>query len=237
LLNLTCDELDDSTTVSSLPSHSTTITNPVDRDNALKKFLQEDLFDDAVYTDLTDGLDYLEEGRLHENDAKGWYIILPDQGDSTVCSHCSYPAGYTDELHSGEKVLSKLSLFYGTIYFTTYQPDSANPCNPQGNGFAYALDYSDGSSALNLNTGNDTVVNNKINQQKDVTDRYRKYAHIYGIPSGFNIVVRNGEVGAMAAMGGKVIGPGEIGGGSPPYKIPSPDSGLELYYWREGNSN
>ena len=237
LLNLTCDELDESTTLGSLPSHSTTITDPVDKDNALKQFLQDDLFDDAVYTDLVDGLDYLEEGSSHENDAKGWYIILPDQGDSTICSHCTYAAGYTDGLHLGEKVLSKPSLFYGTIYFTTYQPDVANPCNPQGNGFVYALNYLDGTSALNLNTGNDTVVDNKPENQLDVTDRYRKYTGIYGIPSSFNIVVRNGEAGAMGAMGGAVVGPGAAGGATPPYQIPAPASGLDLYYWLEGNSN
>lgn len=238
LLNLTCDELDDSTTISSLPSHSTTITDPVDKDNALKQFLQEDLYDDAVYTDSSDDKDYLEQGILHENDAKGWYIILPDQGDSSFCSHCTYEAGYTSGLHSGEKVLSKLSLFYGTLYFTTYQPDSANPCNPQGNGFVYALNYLDATSALNLNSNNDTVVDNNPKAQYDVTDRYRKYTDIYGIPSGFNIITRNGEAGAMASMGGKVVGPGEVGsGGTPPYKIPAPGSGLDLYYWLQGNSN
>jgi len=234
LLNLTCNELDDSTTLSSLPSHSTTLTNPVDIDNALKQFLQEDLYDDAVYKDAVDGLNYLEQGGLHENDAKGWYIILPEQGDSTFCSHCTYEAGYTDGLHAGEKVLSKPSLFYGTLYFTTYQPDSANPCNPQGNGFVYALDYTDATSALNLNTSNGTDLNGDFH---DVTDRYRKYTTIYGIPSGFNIIMRNGEAGAMASMGGAVVGSGEIGGVSPPYKIPSPSSGLNLYYWLEGNTN
>jgi len=237
LLNLTCDELDIDTTIDSLPGQTAlnSISDPSVRDTALKDFLRDTLLDDAVYPDAVDSTDHLEaaEVPVHEDDAKGWYIILDEQGDATACSHCTYSGGYNVDSHLGEKILSKPSLYYNTVYFTSYQPSSNDPCNPNGNGYVYALDYLDGTSALNLNTGNDTA-----DPVRDVTDRYRKYTGIQGIPSGFNIVTRNGHAEAMASMGGKIVGPGEnTPGGVPPYEIPSPGFGLELYYWFEGNTN
>ena len=228
LLNLTCDELGDDTSLGS----SATFT---------KEDLQELLTDDPTYdTDpSTTELELaLEEGALHEDDAKGWYIILEDQGDSTVCSHCSYEESLdtssdsSRDNHRGEKVLSKPVLYYNTVYFTTYQPSYDDPCNPQGNGFSYALDYEDGSAALNLNLGNDGT-----STTKDISDRYRKYVEIYGIPSGFEIITRQGHAAALASMGGMIIGGGETDGTHPGYEIPSPGMGLEFFYWFEGITN
>jgi len=219
LLNLTCDELGADTTI-----------------DASAGFTKDDLLallrDDSIYDADTTGNSpdwRLEAGSAHENDAKGWYIILEDQGDSSACSHCTYDATIdaSDESardnHFGEKVLCQPSLYYRTIYFTTYQPAFDDPCNPQGNGFTYALNYETGSASLNLNEGNSS--------SQDITDRYRKYTNIYGIPSGFEIVTRNGHAAALASMGGAIIGGGEDG-----FEIPSPGLGLELFYWLEGNS-
>ena len=50
-------------------------------------------------------------------------------------------------------------------------------------------------------------------------------------PSEFAIVTRKGEAGAMAMMGGKIIGPKKED-----FRIKGPGMGLELFYWREGNS-
>jgi type IV pilus assembly protein PilY1 len=203
LLNLTCNDLD---TGSLLTEDAKTV-------------LKEDLRDDPIYAPAAGTL-ALEDG-ANENDAKGWYIVFEDQGNG-LCS-----AGYAED-HTGEKMLSKPDLYAGILYFTTYQPAVVDPCNPQGNGFTYALNYCDGTAGYNLNTSNDSVSDHTF----DVSDRSIKVTGIFGIPSNFSIVTRKGQAGAMAMMGGKVIGPqgGNI------FQIKSPGMGLELYYWRESNS-
>jgi type IV pilus assembly protein PilY1 len=212
LLNLSCDELDNNTTINS---------------GATKDELKEDFTDDATYTLATE-LKY--ENGINEDDAKGWYIILEDQGDSTACSHCSYSATIDDtttterDNHEGEKILSKPVLYANILYFTSYQPSVEDPCNPLGNGLAYSINYCDTTAAYDLNINN--------GKDRDVTDRYKKYTGILGIPSGFAVINRHGEAGAMSMMGAKVIGPK----GSDDPTIDSPGLGLELYYWREGNS-
>lgn len=203
LLNLTCNELDAG---SSLTENE-------------KSALKEDLREDPIYAPAAGTL-ALENGS-HENDTKGWYIVFEDQS-SGLCN-----AGYTED-HKGEKMLNKADLYAGILYFTTYQPAVVDSCNPQGNGFAYALNYSDGTAGYNLNISNDSAGSYTF----DVSDRSIKVLNIFGIPSDFAIVTRKGQAGAMAMMGGKIIGPqgGNI------CKIKSPGMGLELYYWRESNS-
>lgn len=203
LLNLTCNDLDTGSLL--------TDTQRFD--------LKDDLRDDPIYEPIT-GTQALENG-IHENDAKGWYIVFENQG-SGLCD-----GGYTED-HKGEKMLSKPDLYAGILYFTTYQPAVVDPCNPQGNGFAYALNYCDGTAGYNLNTLNDPVGGHLY----DISDRSNKVSNIFGIPSDFAIVTRKGQAGAMSMMGGKIIGPqgGNI------FQIKSPGMGLELYYWRESNS-
>ena len=196
LMNLTCNELDDGTTLS-LGSKDT---------------IKSQLTDDVTYDNA--GTLALEEGAAHEDDAKGWYIVLADQDNDTICSHCTYNTTVLTD-HSGEKVLSSSDLYAGVVYFTAYQPSISDPCNPHGNGFAYALNYCDSSAAYNL-----------------VTGRYLKVSNIYGIPSDFAIVTREGQQGAMSMMGGKITGP--QGGNN--FIIKGPGYGLELYYWRESDS-
>lgn len=218
LLNITCDELGIYTVLAG--------------DVSSKLELKTLLFDDVTNPDAAPM--ELDDGGAGENDAKGWYIILEQQGLSPYCDHCTYAGTVeTDEgerdYHYGEKVLSKLTLFSGNLYFTTYQPSYDDPCVPEGNAFNYALNYLTGAAALNLNTSNDLTTDDGTTLQTDVTDRYGKHSGIKGIPSGFEIVVRDGEAGAMASVGGKIIGGGEDGG----YQIPYSDAGIDLYYWIE----
>ncbi len=214
LLNLTCDELDTGTTLAGIT----------------KSDLQEILRDDPSYSNYT----LLENGSTNENDAKGWYIVLEDQGDATECSHCAYSGSVDDatttssDNHDGEKILSQVNLYSGIVYFTSYQPSVSDPCNPQGNGFAYSLNYCDGTAAYNLNTLNDSGTAYNY----DVTDRYHKVINIFGIPSDFAIITRQGKAGAMSMMGGDIIGPK---GGSD-FTIDSPGLGLIPFYWKEGNN-
>ncbi|MDD2464688.1 MAG: hypothetical protein PHI97_11895 [Desulfobulbus sp.] len=233
LLNLTCDELGRDTVINScylgLLGGLCNGGTAAEISSTMKSYLRSVLKDDAIYDDPAQ----LENGATKENDAKGWYIVLADQGKTSVCSHVTYPttidasSSTAHDYHEGEQVLSQAILYYGTLYFTTYQASISDPCNPQGNGFSYALNYLDGSATYDLNsaTNTDTI---------DVTDRYKKFTGIYGIPSGFTIVLRDGRAAAMASMGGAIIGPGpDINN---PYEIDTPGLGLELYYWRDSNS-
>lgn len=194
----------------------------------MKTYLRSLLEDDVVYGTPS----ALENGSTNENDSKGWYIILADQGKSTACSHVTYPTTIASSTtaahdnHEGEQVLSQAMLYYGNLYFTTYQASISDPCNPQGNGFSYSIDYLDGSAAYDLNQTATTVY--------DVTDRYKKFTGISGIPSSFTLILREGHAAAMASMGGAIIGPGPDP--KNPFEIDTSGLGLELYYWRDSNS-
>ncbi|MDR3631405.1 MAG: hypothetical protein P4L42_13835 [Desulfocapsaceae bacterium] len=205
LFNLTCGELGTNSTVANKTPLSTYLT------------------DDATIT--VNGVLQLENG--NENDAKGWYIVLEEQGKcataSGIMNNIAGNLSSTDN-HTGEAIDSQPVLYAGTVYFTSYQPTSNNACNPQGNGYAYSLDYATGSAAMDLSTANGTTI--------EITDRYMKYDNIYGIPSGFSIFTSGGTAGAMSMMGSTLVGPKGAGD----FQIPSPGLGLELYYWRQGNS-
>lgn len=219
LLNVTCDELGVDTSLASATTDLQT--------TEYKSGLYTLLTDDVLNADTTDAMELAGEG---ENDAKGWYVIIQKQGLSDYCSHCEYEATVDsseggEDYHVGEKVLSKFTLYAGTLYFTTYQPSYDDPCAPEGNAYTYSLNYLNGEAALNLNSDNDD--DDTVN--KDVTDRYRKYSGVKGLPSGFEIVIRNGQSMAMASVGGAIIGGGEGGD----YDIPGQESGIDLYYWIE----
>ncbi len=180
--------------------------------------LKETLRDEPYYNSYLT----LEEGYSNEDDAKGWYIILEDQTDNDSVDH------------EGEKILSKVSLFAGVLYFTSYQPAVTDACSPQGNGLAYSLNYCDGTAAYNLDITNDsgTLL------IQEVSDRYFKRDGIFGIPSNFSIIMRQGQAYAMTMMGGDILGPKmtEDVLADPDFTIKGPEFGLNLYYWKEGLS-
>jgi hypothetical protein len=64
---------------------------------------------------------------------QGWYIRLVDQSAAAV----------------GEKVLAKSTVFYKTLYVTTFTPNN-HPCLPGGEGKLYAVDYKTGGAVLFL---------------------------------------------------------------------------------------
>ncbi len=227
LLNLTCDELGKESIINSC--YLGALGGQCDVGNidaSMKNYLKGLLTDDAVYGTPS----ALEQGAAHEDDAKGWYIVLADQGKLSACGHMTYPTAITADTsaahdnHEGEQLLSQPLIYYNTLYFTTYQPSINDPCHPQGNGFSYALDYLNGGATYNLYQ---TVVGTT-----DITDRYKKLTGIQGIPSGFNVFLRKGRAAAMASMGGGLVGPAPDDN---PFEIKSP-AGLHLYYWRDSAS-
>jgi Tfp pilus tip-associated adhesin PilY1 len=67
---------------------------------------------------------------------QGWYIRLVDAVGSAA----------------GEKVLARGTVFYKTLYITTFTPNN-HPCVPGGSGLLYALNYLTGAAVLTF--GND----------------------------------------------------------------------------------
>ena len=195
LLNLTCDELGLDTSMA-----SATATATAEYKRSLNGLLTDD-----VLNQLDKPME-LASGGLGENDAKGWYIILDQQVTADYCDHCSYKATIEntftsdDDNHFGEKIISRLTLYAGTLYFTTYQPAYDDPCAPDGNGLSYALNYLNASAALNLNEANDIYKDDDPlhllaaeTEQKDISDRYRKIRNIKALPAALNPVTRKGE--------------------------------------------
>ena len=165
-----------------------------------------DEFDDQIRTELTNS--------LYNGSARGFYRVLSDQGNCID--------DITD--HTGEQVLSQPLLFFGNIYFTSYQPVFGEPCNPMGNAFIYALDYSFGTSVLNYSILNDTDI-----VVKNVSDSYLKISGS-AIPSGVNIITRGGSTAALISAGGAITGIGE----GQATKIPAPSGGVTQLLWETG---
>ena len=59
--------------------------------------------------------------------------------------------GWYIQLGTGEKVLSENTVFYKTVYVTTFTPNTA-PCVPGGDGRIYALQYKTAGNVLDFNS-------------------------------------------------------------------------------------
>jgi len=149
---------------------------------------------------------------LGTSGVRGFYRVLDKQGNCTG-----------DDLdHTGEHVLSQPTVFFKNVYFTSYQPVFDDPCNPAGNAFIYALDYSFGTSAFNYFRGNDTT-------EGDIRILKDTYRFISGssIPSGVRIIMRDGHAAGLISAGGAVAGIGEQGTTA----IPGPPGGITPLLW------
>jgi VCBS repeat-containing protein len=149
---------------------------------------------------------------LYDGSALGFYRVLDKQGD---CSDDPVD-------HTGEQVMSQPTVFFKNVYFTTYQPTFNDLCNPLGNAFIYALEYSFGRSTFNYNTDNDTGEY----ESRDITDTYRMITGT-SIPSGVKVVIRDGHSAGFVSAGGALVGVGEDGSSN----IPGPPSGITPILW------
>ena len=147
------------------------------------------------------------------NSVRGFYRVLDKQG------LCTDGAGLS---HVGEAVLSQPTLFFKNVYFTSYQPVLDDPCNPTGNAFIYALEYSFGRSAFNYDLSNDTT-------ETDVRTLKDTFRFISGssIPSGVRVIMRDGHAAGLISAGGAVAGIGENGSTN----IPGPPGGITPLLW------
>jgi len=166
---------------------------------------------DGIMDDADDSLKYALTDLLHNGPALGWYRVLDAQ---TNCSQ-------EFNSHLGESVLSRPTVFFENIYFTTYQPTFGDPCTPLGNAFLYALDYSFGTSAFNYNSNNDSE-----NEIRNITDTYRMITGT-SIPSGVKVVIRDGHSAGFVSVGGSLVGVGEDGSST----IPGPPGGVTPLVW------
>lgn len=195
LLNLTCDELGIDTMLAATDAAGTA---------AYKTGLNALLTDDVRNQTSTPNPMELDSGGNGENDAKGWYVILDQQATGSYCDHCTYKATIENTFtsdrdnHFGEKIFSRITLYAGVLYFTSYQPSFDDPCEPEGSGLTYALNYLNASAALNLNLANDAHKDpsdptSPLIEQKDITDRYRKTTSIKALPAPLSPVMRKGK--------------------------------------------
>jgi hypothetical protein len=144
------------------------------------------------------------------NGVRGFYRVLDQQGN---CAD-------DDISHAGEGVMSQPTLFFKNVYFTSYQPVFDDPCNPAGNAFIYALDYSFGASGFNFRKGR---IETDVRTLKDT------YRFISGssIPSGVRVIMRDGHAAGLISAGGAVAGVGEDGSTN----IPGPPGGITPLVW------
>lgn len=142
--------------------------------------LKESNLYDATQDLLQEG-DYVSElAKL--NGSEGWYIKLNE--------------------NVGEKCLSNAVLFYGVVYYTTFQPTFGAPGDPcfLGEGIArlYAVDYKTGNAVFNLDG---------VGTLESLTHSDRSTEMGVSIPSGVIVTFIGGTTVAYGGVGGGVFRP------------------------------
>jgi type IV pilus assembly protein PilY1 len=109
-------------------------TTGADRIYGIKDTHGSTTLTETALVDVTDpsaAAPNLDHANLNGQYDQGWYIALVDQSAAAV----------------GEKVLAKSTVFYKTLYITTFTPNN-HPCLPGGEGRLYAVDYKTGGAVL-----------------------------------------------------------------------------------------
>jgi type IV pilus assembly protein PilY1 len=146
--------------------------NTAERIYVVKDFHSSDTWLEADLVDVTDPTDPVPDLNSATSDVdgsgdpdQGWYIRLVDVVGEAV----------------GEKVLAEGTVFYKTLYITTFTPND-DPCQPGGEGTIYGLEYKTGAAAVDWDKSDASVV------------PQRSYALGGGIPSkAVTVITEKGE--------------------------------------------
>ena len=157
---------------------------------------------------------------LYGGTARGFYRVLDEMG---TCADVAGIVAADPTFFEGQHVLSQPTLFYGNVYFTAYQPVFGDRCNPQGNAFVYALDYSLGASVFDYFNDDEDNTETSIKTLKDTF----RFIPGSSIPSGVRVIMRDGHPAGLISAGGAVAGVGEQGSTS----IPGPPGGITPLLW------
>jgi len=205
-LNLTCDELDD---------NADTNQNSIlemggfqnDADLAARESLYSILNGNENYPDNT-------------SVCRGWYRVLGLQGE---CSQ-----GQTLN-HTGEMCVSRPVLFNRAVYFTTFQPNRTSPCTIGGNAFIYALNYSYGTGAYDMNSDNSASA---LADEGTIEDTYQLVENST-IPSEIRVINSPAGFSAFISTGKKIAGAGAetSSGNGHSTAIPDPPGGIIRLLW------
>jgi type IV pilus assembly protein PilY1 len=118
------------------------------------------------------------------NASEGWFIKLNEVD------------------HDGEKCLSSSVLFYGVVYYTTFQPtfgSTGDICSlSEGIARLYAVDYKTGNAVFNLD---------ELGTTEDLTRSDRSGEMGTSIPSGVIVTFVGGTTVAYGGVGGGVFRP------------------------------
>jgi type IV pilus assembly protein PilY1 len=206
LINLTCDELDDYADV-----NQDGILEYGDAPNNLDGLLQNRLLEF-----LYGVWDYPASGKR----CRGWYRVLGRQGD---CPGASVS-------HRGEMGVGRPTVFYNTVYFSTFQPKLDDWCHPGGYQFIYTIDYAVGSAAGRNHPDTDTTPEL---QARSVADTSR-IMDTSGMPSDILMITRPEGTAAFICSGGSIVGLGSEDGTmiGTPSRIPSLPGGIKRLMWR-----
>jgi len=206
LLNLTCDELDSNADTN---QNSILETGGFQTDADLSAR-------NALYTILNGNRNYPDSTSV----CRGWYRVLGLQGECTQ--------GQTVN-HLGEICVNRPVLFNRVVYFTTFQPNRTSPCTVGGNAFIYALDYSHGTGAFNMNADNSASA---LADEGMIEDTYQLIENST-IPTAIRVINSPSGVSAFAGAGNKFAGAGAepAAGEGHSAAIPSPPGGIIRLLW------
>jgi Tfp pilus tip-associated adhesin PilY1 len=120
-------------------------------------------------------------------------------------------------------------IFNGAVYFSSFQPDLTSPCSVSGNAFVYALDYSYGTAAYNMNSENSASA---LSEEGTIEDTYQVIESSI-IPSGVRVVRSSGNFTAFISTGRRLAGAGmeTSSGNGHSTGIPAPPGGLIRLLW------
>jgi type IV pilus assembly protein PilY1 len=128
-----------------------------DRENTCEKTTGPD----SIYSikDSHDSTTLIQTDLVNVTDT----AATPPNLDSTtgdVDANSRIDKGWYINLATGEKVLAGNTVFYKTLYITTFLPND-DPCLPGGEGKLYALKYKTGAAAL-FDANNDSILERSL---------------------------------------------------------------------------